>query len=112
MKIKFQKLGALLQGEFELGKLTIICGKNNTGKTYATYALFGFLLFFHETFSIKIPKKYVEELLSDGSTDLNIKEFVQNAPNILHEVCQSYTNFLPIITKCGWIYTHLNSCCH
>jgi predicted ATPase len=42
MLIKFQNLGALLQGEFELGEFTIICGKNNTGKTYATYALFGF----------------------------------------------------------------------
>jgi AAA15 family ATPase/GTPase len=97
MKIKFQRLGALLQGEFELGKLTIICGKNNTGKTYATYALFGFLSFWYETFSIKISGNYVEELLSDGVTELNINEFVKNAPHILREACQSYSNFLPTV---------------
>jgi predicted ATPase len=33
----------LRQAEFSLGDLTIICGANNTGKTYATYALYGFL---------------------------------------------------------------------
>ena len=43
MKIKIKNLGVGKQAEFTLGDLTIICGGNNTGKTYATYALFGFL---------------------------------------------------------------------
>ena len=43
MKISVENLGVLKQAEFELGDLTIICGSNNTGKTYATYALYGFL---------------------------------------------------------------------
>ncbi len=43
MKIKIKNLGVLKQAEFTLGDLTIICGGNNTGKTCATYALFGFL---------------------------------------------------------------------
>jgi len=43
MKISIKNLGPLKQAEFELGELTIICGYNNTGKTYATYAVFGFL---------------------------------------------------------------------
>ncbi len=38
MKIKIKNLGALKQAEFTIGDLTIICGNNNTGKTYATYA--------------------------------------------------------------------------
>ena len=43
MKIEVNNLGLLKHAEFSLGDLTIICGGNNTGKTYATYALFGFL---------------------------------------------------------------------
>ena len=43
MRIKIKNLGALDDAEFRLGDLTIICGENNTGKTYATYALHGFL---------------------------------------------------------------------
>jgi predicted ATPase len=45
MIIKLKNLGPLKQAQFEIGDMTIICGPNNTGKTYATYALFGFLSF-------------------------------------------------------------------
>ena len=41
MTITVQNLGVLKYATFELGNLTVICGNNNTGKTYATYALFG-----------------------------------------------------------------------
>ncbi|MDO4640079.1 MAG: ATP-binding protein [Neisseria sp.] len=43
MKFHFENLGLLDKAELELSDLTIICGENNTGKTYATYAIYGFL---------------------------------------------------------------------
>ena len=43
MKISLKNVGMLDEAEFEVGDLTIICGENNTGKTYATYSLYGFL---------------------------------------------------------------------
>ena len=43
LKIELKNLGILKHVEFALGDLTLICGKNNTGKTYAAYALYGFL---------------------------------------------------------------------
>lgn len=43
MKFHFENLGLLDQVEIELADLTLICGENNTGKTYATYAIYGFL---------------------------------------------------------------------
>ncbi|HRJ71798.1 MAG TPA: AAA family ATPase [Terrimicrobiaceae bacterium] len=43
MKIHLEKLGRLDRADIEVGHLTIVCGENNSGKTYATYALYGFL---------------------------------------------------------------------
>ncbi|BCL67080.1 hypothetical protein Hhaem_07930 [Haemophilus haemolyticus] len=43
MKFCFENLGLLDKAELDLADLTIICGENNTGKTYATYAIYGFL---------------------------------------------------------------------
>ncbi len=40
---RFQNLGPIKEAEMELGDLTIIAGRNNTGKTYVAYALYGFL---------------------------------------------------------------------
>jgi hypothetical protein len=38
-----ENVGPLRRAVLELGDVTVICGGNNTGKTYATYALYGFL---------------------------------------------------------------------
>ncbi len=38
-----KNIGILKQAEFSLGDMTLICGENNTGKTYAAYALYSFL---------------------------------------------------------------------
>ena len=43
MKFIFKKLGPIDEAKLELGDLTILAGRNNTGKTYMAYALYGFL---------------------------------------------------------------------
>lgn len=43
MKFYFRNIGPIRKAELELGDLTIIAGRNNTGKTYLVYTLYGFL---------------------------------------------------------------------
>jgi hypothetical protein len=59
---------AVKQAEFTLGELTIICGGNNTGKTYATYALFGFLFAWRRIFSLSLRLP-----LNDASLGQNLE---------------------------------------
>ena len=40
---RFRKIGPVKDAALELGDLTIIAGRNNTGKTYIAYTLYGFL---------------------------------------------------------------------
>ena len=42
-KFHFKNIGPVKEAELELGDLTIIAGRNNTGKTYLVYTLYGFL---------------------------------------------------------------------
>jgi ABC-type branched-subunit amino acid transport system ATPase component len=95
MKISIKNLGAIKQAEFTLGELTIICGGNNTGKTYATYALFGFLSFWRGAFSIDVPDDDVQRLLNEGSVELNIKDYIDKAQSILKNGCTVFTRQLP-----------------
>ena len=39
----FKNIGPVQDAELELGDLTVIAGRNNTGKTYLVYTLYGFL---------------------------------------------------------------------
>ena len=43
VKFQFSNIGPITQADLRLGDLTIVAGKNNTGKTYLGYTLYGFL---------------------------------------------------------------------
>lgn len=95
MKIAIKHLGALDQVEFTLGDLTIICGANNSGKTYATYALYGFLAFWREGFNIDVSQENIDQLLSKGSTRIDLRAFQTKGNSIIAKSCEDYLKQLP-----------------
>ncbi len=97
MKVKIKNLGALKQAEFSLGDMTILCGGNNTGKTYATYALFGFLSGWRKVLSVELFPQTVNQLLADGVVHIDINDYARNAANILADGCARYTKHLPMV---------------
>lgn len=48
MRFVFRNLGPITEATLELGDFTIISGRNNTGKTFIAYALYGFMKKFNE----------------------------------------------------------------
>ena len=43
LRFHFSNVGPVDDAKLELGDLTVIAGRNNTGKTYLVYTLYGFL---------------------------------------------------------------------
>lgn len=97
MKVRVENLGVLKQAEFELGDLTIICGDNNTGKTYATYALFGFLYNWENILEAKIDSQSIDALLHNGTARINVTQHAKKSNDILRRGCQKYSQQLPKI---------------
>ncbi len=94
MKISVENLGVLQQAEFELGDLTLICGSNNTGKSYATYALYGFLLEWSRILEFKIQDSQIKTLVAGGTIRIDIESRAQEASSILTRGCRKYTERL------------------
>ncbi len=97
MNIELKNLGTLKQASFTLGDLTIICGTNNTGKTYATYALFGFLHSWRDFFSLEVESEKINQLIAEGATHLDLSSYINQAETLIKSACQAYTNELPSI---------------
>ncbi len=97
LEVSLKNLGILKKAEFELGELTIICGRNNTGKTYATYALFGFLLSWKSILKANISSQATEDLNRDGVARIDVTSYVSRAGRILKRGCEEYTEQLPRI---------------
>lgn len=98
MKITVKNLGILRQAEFSLGDFTIICGGNNTGKTYATYALYGFLKKWRRNIdlikSAQIPSQVIRDLMNGGIVRIDLLDYAQKTGAILQEMCELYTQNL------------------
>ena len=109
MKIQLKNFGVLQEAEFELADLTIICGENNTGKTYATYALYGFLkqwmglsdriyrLAGSRSRINKSVRDAVKILVKDGVVILDLMDRIKYARNALEAMCKVYTHELPSV---------------
>ena len=65
MKFEIENLGIVRQASLELGDLTILCGKNNAGKTYITHTIHQFLQ------SARKSQIFTADLLPDRADLIN-----------------------------------------
>ena len=94
LKIELKNLGILKHAEFSLGDLTLICGENNTGKTYAAYALHGFLQLWLGLIDFEVSDAQVRRLLTDGGIKIGLGEYIKKADGLLAAACKRYTDQL------------------
>ena len=94
MKIELKNLGILKHAEFSLGDLTLICGENNTGKTYVAYALYAFLNAWRGLTEFGVNSAQIQRLLTDGGIKIGLGGYVEKADRLLAEACKRYTNQL------------------
>ena len=95
LTVTVENLGALRHATFELGDLTMICGNNNTGKTYATYALFGFLFDWKNNLQIRIPLSQIRPLLNDGVARIDVAAHATKSTEVVEAGCRRYVRQLP-----------------
>ena len=97
LKIELKNLGVLKHAEFSLGDLTLICGKNNTGKTYIAYALYGFLKSWRNHIRFPVSDSQIQRLLTEGGIKIDLGEHVEKADRVLKTACKRYTNQLDTV---------------
>lgn len=94
MKIKLKNLGAIRQAELSLGELTIICGGNNTGKTYATHATYGFFDYLRTNTAFPVHQDDIDRLFSEGATQLSLEPYVNDLHKQLAQSAKNYSKAL------------------
>ena len=96
MKFQFTRLGAIDEATIELAPLTIICGLNNTGKTYATYAIYALLSTWRQLIDWEISRSDTLQLFNNGTISIDLDEkFVNLWPEIKELSSRKWLSFLP-----------------
>ena len=90
MKFQLEHFGAIRYAELEMGDLTIICGKNNSGKTYVTYAIYGFMYFWDNIYQIAVGSDVIKKLKDTGFYNLQLAPIANDAQQIVGKACHEY----------------------
>lgn len=98
VKFIFKKIGPIKEAEMELGDITIIAGRNNTGKTYLVYTLYGFLKQWNrQTQRMRNispeEKKVIKELIEKGyfKRTVDRETLDQERKKIIRNVTRSFS---------------------
>ena len=92
MKVNIRELGYVKNVQLDFNKnLTILCGPNNTGKTYIAYAIYGLMKFRSELPTSKKVTEKVKNLIDKGQVELDIIDLLtENNASYLNAVGKSY----------------------
>ncbi|MDR3220524.1 MAG: ATP-binding protein [Candidatus Accumulibacter sp.] len=74
MQFTVKDFGPVKDAVLTFGDLTVVCGRNNTGKTYLTYSLYNFLSFatdFFDGVRVKLPKQYTDKFVQGGRVEID-----------------------------------------
>jgi hypothetical protein len=92
MKFEFNQLGPIYHGELELADLTVLCGKNNTGKTYITNSIYAFLHHWQPLIGWSFPADNLFQLEKEGVTRLDLRQHISNqAERLLQDAAENAT---------------------
>ena len=95
MQFELKNVGLIDDATVILADLTIICGENNTGKTYVTYALYGYLRSWRQILPLVIEEK-INEALKATPTQLDLHQLLTGQINeYLSKIAKHYTSGLP-----------------
>lgn len=95
MKFNFAHLGGIDNGTVELGDLTVICGPNNMGKTYISYAIYGLLRHFKDWIDLSVSRERLVQLRDEGTLLIELTDYQKRLANYLEKASSEFSENLP-----------------
>lgn len=97
MKVDIRELGYVKNVQLDLDKdLTILCGPNNTGKTYVAYAIYGLMKFRSELPKSEKVAEEIKNLIEKGQIELDIIDLLtENNASYLNAIGRNYVKQIP-----------------
>lgn len=89
VKFAVSSLGPITEGELKLNRFTVVTGGNNTGKTYLTYAIYGFLSRWTQYVGQqRIPG--IQELFDSGHMEVDLEPLLSKRQALLKKATADY----------------------
>lgn len=90
-----ENLGPITNAKFYSSHLNVLCGKNNSGKSFLIHAVYCIFQYLNEILAIKPKKKLVDELLSNGSAEFQLDDYLGNLNLLIKDAMPNVIERLP-----------------
>jgi len=95
MNMYVEQLGVIKKGELKFNDLTLLCGANNTGKTYVMYSWYGLLNKDFEVY-FDFVQEIVEQLVAKNVYQVDLHELItQYFDDMIRGIEESFFRRLP-----------------
>jgi hypothetical protein len=95
IRFEFSHLGPMEVGELALSDLTILCGENNTGKTYVTYLVYCMLATWRQFIDLNLSDA-LDEIENKGIATIDLQTFIVDKwENISKTAVNKFSRNLP-----------------
>ncbi|MCK5717397.1 MAG: AAA family ATPase [Thiomargarita sp.] len=112
MNISFENLGVIKKGNIKFNDLTVFCGPNNTGKTYAMYSLYSLL---NQNIQFDCVHDIVKQLFQKNVYELDLHDFItQHFDSMIAQIEKSFHAELPnlfSVNKSEFVKTKITLTC-
>ncbi len=99
MFLRVENLGPLRSAEVDLSKeLILLTGRNNTGKTYLAWSVFGL---FRAPSANVACRALADEILASPKQEVEFERFRARWPDILQEIASTFTERLHLCFAAG-----------
>ncbi len=101
LKVTIKNIGVIKSADIQLGGLTVLCGKNNSGKTYVTHSIFGLLDRLQRTAGAPILDKIIKPVENSGIVEMTEGTFFSILQESVDRVSSDAPSFLADVLASG-----------
>jgi len=95
MTFSVENLGPISRASIEIGGMTVVCGRNNNGKTYLTYTLATFLSTIKQNLTLPVADEIIDALVTVGEVELDLDDYVDRYIETVRAIVPVFRDNLP-----------------
>ena len=95
MTFTIDNVGPIKKLCIDLGRLTVVCGANNNGKTYLSYILYSLLDTIQRNIEIPVRRAHIKTLMESGEAQIDLLDYAKVYVDVIKKRLPYFVKTLP-----------------
>ena len=98
-ELKFAKFGPIKDATFTASEFSVLCGKNNTGKSFCMHAFFCFLSMWRKKIRQVVKQEHLAQIVENKKIEISVGDYVYELNKWIQDALPAFREALPVLLK-------------